>query len=230
MKFILDFFIKFLGGKDNALVATGVLSFIVTLLLVWITSRYVFLTKKISETNLKVFNLNEETEKRNLTLNIIYGIDRNRLSKLQEDLFKLYQEKNIELENLEDSRIMHFKDRSQSKIPLTPDMIKEVNFFINYFDTISILYLNKKLDEDLFKKKILDSYFISFIINFSETIVQQLNIQKKYTDKIINWQQNFLTLSIQLLNEYNKVNLDIEIKEIFNYACSSFEELLPKNS
>jgi len=93
IKFVINILIKFLGGKDNALVAAAILSFIVTLFLVLITKRYVFLTKEISETNLKALNLNEETEKRKTTINIIYNFDRDR-------------------------------------------------FFIDYFDTISILYLN----------------------------------------------------------------------------------------
>ena len=230
VEFILNNLINFLGGKDNALVVAAILSFIATLFLVLITKRYVFLTKEISMTNLKALNLNEETEKRKITLTIINDFDRSRFTKLHDDLFKLYQENNIEFENLEQSRIMRFKDENQLRIAPTPEIVKEVDFFINYFDTISILYLNKKLDEDLFKKKILDNYFLTFIINFCDTITKRLNIGKKYIGEVINWQQDFLTVSVKILRDYIKSNIDEKVKDILEYALSYYEDLLSRNN
>lgn len=226
---VLNILITFLGGKNNALVAAAILSFVATLFLVWITSRYVFLTKKISETNLKALNLNEETEKRKTTLNIIYNFDRNRFSKLHDDLFKCYHESNIEIESHDQSRILFFKDKNQLPITPTPEIKKEVSFFIDYFDTMSILYLNKKLDEDLFKKKILDNYFISFIINFRETIIEQLSSNKKFVGESIYWQQNFLIVSVKILKEYINLNIDKEVIHIFNNALESYQNLLNIN-
>ena len=230
VELILNNLINFLGGKDNALVVAAILSFIATLFLVLITKRYVSLTKEISMTNLKALNLNEETEKRKLTLTIINDFDRNRFSKLHDNLLKLYQENNIEFENLEQSRIMHFKDENQLRIAPTPEIVKEVDFFINYFDTISILYLNKKLDEDLFKKKILDSCFLVFIINYCDTINKRLNIYKKYVGEVINWQQDFLIVSVKILRDYIKSNIDEKVKDIFEYALSYYEDLLSRNN
>jgi hypothetical protein len=142
IKFILNILIKFLGGKNNALVAAAILSFIVTLFLVLITKRYVFLTKEISETNLKALNLNEETEKIKTTINIIYNFDRDRFFKIQDNLFKYYYEGNIDIESHDQSRIVFFKDKNQLPIIHSLEIKKEVAFFIDYFDTISILYLN----------------------------------------------------------------------------------------
>ncbi len=230
IKFVLNILIKFLGGKDNAIVVAAILSFIATLLLVLITKRYVSLTKEISETNLKALNLNEETEKRKTTLSIIYDFDRDRFFKLHDNLFKYYYESNIEIENHDQNRIVFFKDKNQLPIIHSHEIIKEVAFFINYFDTISILYLNKKLDEDLFKKKILDNYFISFIINFRETIIKQLSSSKKLIGEVINWQQDFLIMSVKILREYINLNIDGGVIHIFKNALDGYQNLLPKNS
>lgn len=99
--------------------------FIKILELFWLKSHN-WINFNINE--LKALNLNEETEKRKTTINIIYNFDRDRFFKLQDNLFKYYYEGNIDIESHDQSRIVFFKDKNQLPIIHSLEIKKEVAF------------------------------------------------------------------------------------------------------
>ena len=104
-----------------------------------------------------------------------------------------------------------------------PNFRKDIAYFINYFDTVAVFYFEGKIDRKLFKVK-LDDKFISFIFNYREEIKKIFEGNKKDVENVLYWQQSFLRLAVEILDEKRKI--DSNLKDLFENCYNFYRELL----
>lgn len=117
----------------------------------WRMSKSTNRSVKVAEESIEI---TKEKERINRTLNLIEKFN---VSKMDELWHKKY-----------------YHGQSGDKI------LGEVIPFLNYFDTVALLYLREKLDKDLFESK-LREYFLTFSSTFNSEISHLLD-PKKYLD------------------------------------------------
>ena len=212
---ILDCIKLFLGGYENSLILMSILSFITTLLLVMVTIKYVCLTRSISDRTWESVEITKEKEKIDRTLRLIEKFDSERFLSLQDKLglTTLYRFI-LPTDQILRSLVVASKD---------PNFRKDIAYFINYFDTVAIFYLEDKLDKKLFDSKISEK-LISFIFNYREEIRKIVEGNKKDVEVVLYWQQNFLKLTLEVL--YEKIQIDSEIRDFLKNCYNFYEKLL----
>ena len=212
---ILDCIKLFLGGYDNSLILMSILSFITTLSLVLVTMKYVRLTRAISDRTLESVEITKEKEKIDRTLRLIEKFDSEKFHSLQDKLGLSTLDRYIlPTDQIIRSFVVASKD---------PNFRKDIAYFINYFDTVAIFYLEDKLDKKLFDSKISEK-LISFVFNYRDEIKKIVKGNKKNVEAVLYWQQNFLKLILEVINE--KIQIDSELKNYLINCYKFYQELL----
>jgi hypothetical protein len=207
IKPILDFYKNIVGGPDNALIISSILSFLSTLVLALITIGYVVLTKKISAETTKSVKLTEEKEKIDRTLKLI-------------DKFDVVKYINLLLERNKYLQLEQDKDFSDEYLEAYKIFIE----FMDYFDEVAILYLKDKLDDEIFNNKIVPS-FVAFVRILKEVIFKDIKKRKEKADIGISYYyQNFINLALKILGE--KKDIYADFKEEFENTYLDFKKLL----
>jgi len=212
LRIFLNWFNFIVGGKDNAIILASFLSFVATLILVIVTNKYVKLTKNIAADNNKYLKITEDKEKIDRTLDYISKFDLKRFMDLTNKMLHDYPRSNYR------------QDPKKDFYTLFPETMQEVEYFINYFDTIAILYFKNKFDTELFEIKI-EPYFFNFSINFENKIIDRIKNLKAFDVKIFYWYRNLLNLILNILEK--KRNLDPDgWGQHFNEVLKVYTKLL----
>ncbi len=178
----------------------------------WKMSKSTNKSVKVAE---KSIRLTKDKEKIDRTLKLIDKFDSGKFFLLQDKLGLTSKLRFIlPIEQIVSALVAMTKD---------PNFRKDIAYFINYFDTVAVFYFEGKIDRKLFKVK-LDDKFISFIFNYREEIKKIFEGNKKDVENVLYWQQSFLRLAVEILDEKRKI--DSNLKDLFENCYNFYRELL----
>jgi len=182
-----EIFINYLNSNQ------GLIVFINLLATIFIFGGILFLTKKYANSTEKLANKTSESlgltrkkEKRDRTLDFLEKFNVERYYKLRRLKFEDFPMKLLdlrtEIEKMEREPSFNAKTNKRHKILINklnnfdflekfPNARFDINYFLNFFDIISIFYNKNNLDKDIFFSKI-SRLFIDFFLNFSDEIIQ----------------------------------------------------------
>lgn len=189
-------------------------------------------TTKLNES----IRITKEKEKRNRTLSFIEKFELKRFLELRKLLYMNYPRKISDIDNNiafvkqeikfnpETNNIYKglVTQRERSFLKTYPHVGDEINYFLEYFDTISIFYNENNLDNNIFNLK-LKPYFIGFLIDFQSEIVvithSLLDIKSPF-----NFYNNYFTCveKIAESQDYEEDESEV-IKSIINECRNSYK-------
>lgn len=175
--------------EDHSAFYMFLITFITFGAIIWYTWETRRLVKKTSES----VNITKEKEKIDRTLKYIENFDMDRFKKL---IYKKIHDYPKEIARI---------NRKKDFYSLFPEYMEEIEYYINYFDTIAILYFKNKLDKELFDIKI-SPFLFNFANNYNTEIIKRVKDTKSFDVNIFYWFKNLINLIIEIYDK--KIALD----------------------
>ena len=199
IEFIINFYRFLAGSYENALILSSILSFAATLILVFITRKYVLLTKFIAEETSRSVNISKEKEKIDRSLNFIDRYERKDLTE---------SESIAESSSYLNEHYIEFYDKDG--FPVEGVVKKgEINWRINrilsLFNLLAYLLKKEKIDYDIIKDNFGEE-MIDFAWNYQTQLKQLISLNKEFNLKK-NY-KNYFNLCIELEKELNVIDTD----------------------
>jgi hypothetical protein len=184
-----------------------------------LTSKYTNATNKLAQTSADSVELTKKKEKIDRSLDFLKNFDVKRFYKLRHLKFGNFPMKLldicIEIDKMQlepdfDAKNKRFKslmNRSKNFIFLRefPNARFDINYFLNFFDIISIFYNKNNLDEDIFSSKI-SKLFTDFFLNFSDEIIQIIKSPVDFDDLYNNYDNYLIVIEkIAQKPDYSKI-------------------------